>query len=168
MGAMRHLLFLLPIALAACVKPGGEYPSLAPRPAEAIDPRLPLPIEPSPGPLDAALAGRLAAAVGEARGGVTAFDRLAAVAERSASVAGASQSEGWIVAQQALSALVAQHGVTTRAAGDIDAIAATRIDQAHWIAPANRAAIEAAAAEVGAINERQAATIARLGDRLAR
>ena len=34
---MRHLLFLLPIALAACVKPGGEYPSLAPRAAEAID-----------------------------------------------------------------------------------------------------------------------------------
>ena len=165
---MRRLLFLAPIALAACVKPGGEYPSLAPRAAEAIVPRLPLPSEPSPGPLDAALAARLAAAVGEARGGVAAFDRLAAIAERAAAAAGPSQGEGWIVAQQALSALVAQHGVTTRAAGDIDAIAATRIDQARWISPTNRSAIETAAAEVGAINERQAATIARLGDRLAR
>lgn len=165
---MHRLLFLAPIVLAACVKPGGEYPSLAPRAAEAIDPRLPLPSEPSPGPLDAALAARLAAAVGEARGGVAAFDRLAAIAERAAAAAGPSQGDGWIAAQQALSALVAQHGVTTRAAGDIDAIAATRIDQARWISPTNRSAIETAAAEVGAINERQAATIARLGDRLAR
>jgi hypothetical protein len=165
---MRRLLILVPIALAGCVKPGGEYPSLAPRAAEAIDPRLPLPSEPSPGPLDAALAGRLASAVGDARGGVAAFDRLAAIAERAAVAAGASQGESWVVAQQALSALVAQHGVTTSAAGDIDAIAAARIDQARWISPANRAAIETAAAEVGAINERQAATIARLGDRLAR
>lgn len=165
---MRRFLFLLALALAACVKPGGEYPSLAPRAAEAIDPRLPLPTEPSPGLLDATLASQLAAAVGEARGGVAAFDRLSAIAERAASAAGASQGESWVVAQQALSALVAQHGVTTRAAGNIDAIAATRIDQARWIAPANRDAIEAAAAEVGGINEGQAATIARLGDRLAR
>jgi hypothetical protein len=56
--------------------------------------------------------------------------------------------------------------VTTNAAANIDAIAATRIEQARWLVPATRAAIEAAAAEVGAINEAQSATIARLGARL--
>ena len=56
--------------------------------------------------------------------------------------------------------------MTTRAAADIDAIAADRIDAARWLVPATRAAIEAAAAEVGAINDAQRATIARLAARL--
>ena len=164
---MRRLILVLPIlASAACSTPGGVYPSLAARPTDAIDPRLPIANAPSPGPLDSALAARLGAAVSAARGGVSEFDRLAAIAERAAAAAGPRQSESWIVAQQALSALVGQHGVTARAVSDVDALAATRIEAERWIAPANRAAIEDAAAAVGAIDDAQSAVIARLGDRL--
>jgi len=162
---MRRLVQCLPLMLAACSAPG-IYPSLAARSTEAIDPRLPIDSAPSPGTLDPALAGRLRAAVSAARGGVAEFNRLAAIAERAAAAAGARQTESWIVAQQALSELVAQQGVTSRAAGDIDALAGERIEAARWIAPANRAAIEDAAAAVAAINDAQSATIARLGDRL--
>jgi hypothetical protein len=56
--------------------------------------------------------------------------------------------------------------VTTNAAANIDAVAAGRIDATRWIVPATQAAIEAAAAEVGAINQAQAALIARLSARL--
>lgn len=165
--AMRRLAPLLAVAfIAACTAPANNPPSLAPRAAEAIDPRLPIDPNPSPGTLDPALATRLAEAVSNARAGVAEFGRLSGAAEALAAGAGPAQSESWIVAQQALSALVAQHGVTTRAAADIDALAATRIDEARWLVPANRAAIEAAAAEVGAINDAQTATLDRIGDRL--
>ena len=164
---MRLLIPLFAFALAAgCSAPAIDAPSLAPRAAEAIDPRLPINPDPSPGTLDPALAARLADAVARARSGIGEFERLSAAAESLAAAAGPAQSESWIVAQQALSALIAQHGVTTRAASDIDALAATRIDQTRWLVPANRAAIEQAAAEVGAISDGQAATIARLSGRL--
>ena len=159
---------LLFLAIGGCARPGGDYPSLSPRAAEAIDPRLPLPSEPSPGTLDPTLSSRLAAAVGTARAEASAFDRLAAIAERAAAAAGPGQSESWVAAQQALSALVAQHGATTRAAADVDALAATRIDETRWISPANRRAIEEAAASIGAINARQTGIIAGLRRRLER
>ncbi|MCY7339769.1 MAG: hypothetical protein LH465_07460 [Sphingomonas bacterium] len=164
---MRRLALLLPLTLiAACSTRPVNAPSLATRPGEAIDPRLPINPDHSPGMLDPALAGRLAQAVSEAGAGIDSFNRLAAEAERLAAAAGPAQGESWIVAQQALSALVAQHGVTMRAAADVDALAATRIDQTRWLVPADRAAIEAAAAEVTAINNPQTARIAWLRDRL--
>ena len=164
---MRRLALLLPLTLiAACSTPTVDAPSLATRAGEAIDPRLPINPDPSPGMLDPALAARLTHAVNEARAGVGTFNRLAAEAERLTAAAGAVQSESWIVAQQALSAVVAQHGVTMRAAADVDALAGTRIDANRWLVPADRAAIEAAAAEVAAINDPQTALIARLSARL--
>jgi hypothetical protein len=165
--SQRVLALLLPVsALAACSSPTGPYPSLAPRAAEAIDPRVPIAVDPSPGSVDPAMRAALAEAVARARAGAPQFDSLARRAATLAAAAGPRQSESWIVAQQALSALGAQYGVTTAAAADIDAIAAERIDQARWLVPATRAAIEAAAAEVGAINDTQRATIARLSTRL--
>ena len=161
----RPLLLALSLPLAACAAPQG-YPSLAPRAAEAIDPRIPIDATPSPGTVDPRLAAALADAVAAARGGTAAFDRLAQSASALAAAAGPRQSESWVVAQQALSALVAQHGVTTTAAAAIDAIAADRIDETRWLVPAMRAAIEAAAAEVGVITDGQPATIDRLQARL--
>ena len=158
-------LLALTLATAACAAPG-NYPSLAPRAAEAIDPRVPIDATPAPGTLDPRTAAALAEAVAAAQGGIAAFDRLARQAEALAAAAGARQSEGWIAAQQALSALGAQHGVTTTAAANIDAIAADKIDETRWLVPATRAAIEAAAGEVGAINDRQRARIDRIGARL--
>ena len=163
---MRFTLSLaLTMLVAGCAAPSG-YPSLAPRVGERIDPRVPIAANPSPGTLDPRTAASLAEAVAAARGGEGAFAELARTAEALAAAAGPRQSESWIVAQQALSALGAQHGVTTNAAANIDAIAAEKIDATRWLVPATRAAIEAAAAEVGAINDRQSATIDRLGARL--
>ncbi len=163
---MRTILMLvLTFAVAACSAPG-NYPSLAPRATEGIDPRLPIDAAPSPGTLDARTSAALRDAVSAARSGVAEFNRLASAAEPLVAAAGARQSESWIAAQQALSILGAQHGVTTTAAANIDAIAAEKIDATRWLVPATRTAIEAAAAEVAAINDAQSATIDRLGARL--
>ncbi len=160
---------VLPLALvtltAACATPRG-FPSLAPRGAEMIDPRVPIVATPSPGSVDPATASALAAAVSNARNGTGEFNQLARRAEALAAAAGPRESESWVVAQQALSALGAQHGVTTNAAASIDAIAADKIDATRWLVPATRSAIEAAAAEVGTINDAQAAVLRRLGARL--
>jgi hypothetical protein len=96
------------------------------------------------------------------------FERLSGSADALSAGAGPAQSERWIAAQQALSALVAQHGVTTHAAANIDAIAADRIDETRWLVPATQEAIEQAAAAVGSINAAQTATIARIAARLRR
>ena len=148
-----------------CTRPGNT-PSLAPRAAEAIDPRVPIEATPSSGSVAAGVAPALAQAVARARGGRATFDALASRAQALAAAAGPRQSESWVVAQQALSALAAQHGVTTSAAAAIDALAADRIEETRWLNPATRTAIEAAASEVGAINEQQAALLKRLGARL--
>ena len=166
---MRRLfpLLLVPLA-AACSITSSPEPSLAPRAAEAIDPRIPIPDDVPAGTVDPGLAGRLSALVGEARSAVPAFEAREAEASRLAAAAGAISSESWIAAEQALSRLVEQQGVTTRAAADIDALASARLDSQRWIAPADRQAIEAAAADVGSINARQSEAIDRLRNQLAR
>jgi len=143
-------------------------PSLAPRATEAIDPRVPVPDNVPSGPVDAALAGRLNELVGQARAGVPLFATRQAEAERLAAAAGPAASESWVAAEQALSRLVEQYGVTTNAAAEVDALASAQVERQHWIRPADQQAIAAAAAEVGAINEAQAAAIGRLRDQLAR
>ena len=167
---MRLIIPLLMLsALAACAMPDtGPQPSLAPRPAEAIDPRIPIPDEMPAGTVDAALAQRLDALVNDARSGAAGFAARQANAERLAAAAGPSGSESWVAAQQVLSLLVEQHGIATRAAAEIDALAADRLDRNKWINPSEQAAISAAAAEAAAVTSSQAATIQRLGDQLAR
>jgi hypothetical protein len=166
---MRRFLLLsaLPLA-AACTVTTSPEPSLAPRAAEAIDPRLPVMGEVPAGTVDPALASRLAALVAEARSGVPAFDAREAEASRLAAAAGPQASESWIAAEQALSRLVEQYGATTRAAADIDALASSRLEGQRWIAPADREAIALAASDVGSISDQQAAAIDRLRDQLAR
>jgi hypothetical protein len=154
------------IALGGCATPSGPVPSLAPRTAETIDPRVPVVSAGAQRPVDAALAGRLAELTGLARGGESLFDAAAGQAERLAAGAGSRESESWVVAQQAVSAAVAARAPTTRALGDIDAIAAIALARQSGIAPADLAAIEAAAAEVGAIDRRQAQRIDALQRRL--
>jgi hypothetical protein len=98
---------LLPLVLAACNTPQTGEPSLAPRAAETIDPRVPIPSEVIAGPVDPALASRIAQLMADVRSGDAAFQAAAQQAERLASAAGPAQSESWIEAQQAISALVA-------------------------------------------------------------
>ena len=121
---MRHAFLFLPLAMAACSAPSGPTPSLAPRAAEAIDPRVPIPSTPPAGPVDPALQGQLARLLDEVRAGNREFLAAAGEAERLVSAAGDPASESWIAAQQALSGLVAARGRTARALSDIDAIAA--------------------------------------------
>ena len=164
-----RLAILSPIlVLTACGAPGGPYPSLHPRAAETIDPRLPVERPINEKPVSGELAGRLSTLVAQARNGSAAFDSAAAAAERLAGDAGGRTSESWIAAQQALTAAIAARAPVTGAAGDIDAIAATALQTKGGIAPNDFAAIQKAAEEVAGLNDRQAARIAaiqrRLGD----
>jgi hypothetical protein len=71
-----------------------------------------------------------------------------------------------VAAQQALTAAIAARGPTTNALGDIDTIGATALQTQGGIAPNDLAAIKSAGAEVGAIDQRQAARIKSIQDRL--
>ena len=122
-----RLLACLTVMLSACSAPGGPYPSLQPRAAEAIDPRVPVERPMNDRPVTAQLSGRLSALVEQARSGNSAFDDAASQAERLASTAAAPQSESWIVAQDALTAAIAARRPTAEALGDIDEIAATAL-----------------------------------------
>lgn len=167
---MRSFLPTVAIGLlVACSMPSaGPEPSLAPRPAEAIDPRVPIPADVPAGEADPALVGRLNELVTQVRAGVPAFEARLGEATRLAARAGPEASESWVAAQSALSRLVEQYGVTTRAAADIDGLAAQRLETQKWIAPADQAAIGSAQAEVAEINARQAGAIDRLRAQLAR
>jgi hypothetical protein len=155
--------------IAGCSMPGaGPEPSLAPRAAESIDPRVPIPDTVPAGLVDPALAQRIDALLAEVRGGEPAFGALEAEAARLAASAGPVSSEGWVAAQQALSRLVEQFGVTTRVAADIDALVSARLNSNGWIGPGDQQAIAAAASAAAAISEPQAASIARIRETLAR
>ena len=149
-------LLLLAALLTACSSAGGPFPSLQPRAAEKIDPRLPVDRPMNARPLESALAATLARLVSQARAGDSAFAPAMASAEKLAQGAGAHASESWIAAEEALTAAIAARGPTARALGDIDALAGTRLQTQGGMAPSDQAAIQAAAAEVGAIDQRQA------------
>jgi hypothetical protein len=110
-------------------------------------------------PASASLASRLSALIEAARGGNATFDAAASEAERLAANAGGPQSEGWIAAQEALTAAIAARKPTASALGDIDALAAEALQANAGIAPNDLAAIKSAQAEVGALDARQAARI---------
>ena len=82
--------------------------------------------------------------------------------------AGPVSSESWIAAQQALSAAIAARKPTVGALADIDAVGASALQVQGGIAPNDLEAIQAAAAEAGAIDQRQAARIDAIQRRLAR
>jgi hypothetical protein len=154
------------LALSACSAPRGPYPSLQPRAAEAIDPRVPVVRPMNERPVAAALATRLATLVDQARSGNAAFERAVSEAERVAGSAGAPQSEGWIAAQEALTAAIAARKPTATALSDIDAIAATALQTQRGIAPNDLAAIQSAQAEVGSLDRRQADRVRAVQRRL--
>lgn len=159
-------LLMLPLLLAGCSSPGGPYPSLQPRAAESIDPRVAVVRPMNDRPVRPALATELAALVDQARGGDAAFGPAAAEAERLTAAAGAPQSESWIAAQQALSAAIAARRPTALALSDIDALGATALQTQGGIAPNDLKAIQNAAAEVGGISRRQAERLDAMQKRL--
>jgi hypothetical protein len=166
MSFARIAALVATVALVGCNTPAGTGPSLAPRSAENIDPRVPVVSTVVPEAVDPALAGQLAGLVGRAQQGESAFAAAAGVARRLAAAAGAPASESWIAAQQALSTAVAARAPTTQALGDVDAIAASALARQGGIGSADLSAIEAAAAEIGVIDRLQAQTIDALQARL--
>lgn len=152
--------------LSACSTPPGNYPSLAPRPQEAVDPRVPIPNEVHVGPADPNLSAHLAALIDQAQAGDQAFQSVAENAERLAASAGAQESESWVAAQQALSAAQEARGPTTRALGDIDALGANALQKNGGIPAGNLAAIQAAAAKVAEIDKRESDRIDAIEKRL--
>jgi hypothetical protein len=161
----RAAAFFLLLSACSTTPPAAE-PSLAPRAAEAIDPRVPIPNEVIAGPADPALAARIAELMGEVRSGDAAFQATAQTAETLVAAAGPAQSESWIVAQEALSGLVAARGPVSKAIADLDALASEPLAASGGILPGDLAAISAATSEAGAIGAQQAATIDRLQARL--
>jgi hypothetical protein len=164
--AKSLLITALAGALTACAVAGGPYPSLQPRSAEAIDPRVPVSGAVNTRPVAAQLAARLSELVSQARGGEGPFAALITEAERLAAGAAAPRSESWTQAQEALSAAVAARAPVARALGDIDALGADALQAQGGLAPADLAAIQAAAAEVAAIDRTQAARIDAVQRRL--
>jgi hypothetical protein len=156
------------IALAACATTTVNEPSLARRPAEAIDPRLPIPSDPVPGPADPALASRLDALVAEGKAGAAVFEAEVGRAQSLAQAAGPKESESWIAAQQALSGLEAARARTTRAVSDIDELAAGRVQSGGGLTAGDQAAFQAASAELRSATERQSAVVDQMTVRLAR
>ena len=154
------------IAAAGCAAPAGTPPSLATRSAEAIDPRLPVAGAVNERPVSPALANRLAELIAEARSGEAAFRPLAVRAQQLADAAAASPGESWVVAQEALSAAIAARGPTARAIGDIDALGGNALQTQGGLAPSDLAAIQRAAAEVAAIDSRQASAVSSIQRRL--
>ena len=154
---------LIALTAAACQTAPPHTERLAPRAAESIDPRTPIPsVEPG-GPADPALVARLEAIKAPALASLGQVDQLAMMARSAAAGAGPRQSESRITAQVALSALVAAGAPVTTALGEIDALGAGKISA---LAAPDRKAIEAAAGDLTAIEQRQAGTIAELSARL--
>jgi hypothetical protein len=154
------------VALGACSAAGGPYPSLAPRRAETIDPRLEVVRPMNDRPASAKLSAQLASLVAQARSGEAAFEPAVAGAERLAAAAAAPQSESWIAAQEALSAAIAARKPTATALADIDTLGATALQTQGGIAPNDVRAIQSAAAEVARIAGGQTDRIAALQRRL--
>jgi len=166
MRATTCFMLMVTGALSGCAAPGGPYPSLQPRAAESIDPRIPINRPMNDRPVNPTLASRLAQLVAQARSGDADFETAAADAERLATIAGAPQSEGWISAQVALTGAIAARGQTTAALGDIDAIGATALQTQGGIAPNDFAAIKSASAEVAAMDQHEAERIKAIQQRL--
>ena len=164
---MRAFVLLALLLLAGCASSNAP-PSLLPRAGELIDPRVAVVRPMNDRPVDPALASRLAALITQAHAGDDAFKPAAAEADRLAAAAGERQSESWVAAQESLSAALAARAPTASALGDIDALGATRLQAQGGLAPNDLAAIRDAGAAVGAIDARQAETIAAIHRRLER
>jgi hypothetical protein len=165
---MRRALSIALLFLTACSTSGGPYPSLRPRSAEAIDPRVQPVRRVNERPATPALLAQLSSLVEQARIGDAAFGPAADAADRLAGAAGSPQSESWISAQEALSAAIAARKPTALAEADIDALAANALQTHGGIAPNDLKSIQDAAAEVAVIARGQTSRIdaikRRLGD----
>jgi hypothetical protein len=121
------LLAAASLALGACARAEGSYPSLERRPAERLTatwPVAPPSPEAPPAPLDSATIGRLDALVSDARGADARFHGQQAHAESLVGTAGGAPmgSEAWSVATVAVSELEGARGQAMVAMADLDSL----------------------------------------------
>ncbi len=157
----RALIFLVaPVLISGCAAQG-DFPSLAPRPYElsakapATDPAPPAPIASDP-----ALLRRVADLVDKARAGASAFNMALGQARPIIAASdGVQASERWIAAQMALSRVESTRAPVEAALSEID-------DERRILLTPNgssdRDSLNAAMAEVEAINASQAASLRTL------
>ena len=150
---------------SACGAPDAEPPSLAPRPVEGVLDRPVQALAPVPSAEDPALAARIAELVEQAEAGNRAFaGQLPATRSAVAAAEGsAPESEAWIVAQVALSALDGERSPTTTALGALDQILA---EQALSGEPAEIDALTPARERVAALFASQTQVFDALAARL--
>ncbi|MCL6684349.1 hypothetical protein [Sphingomonas alba] len=142
---------------------------MAPRAAEAIDPRVPIPSEVVSGPADPALVSKVILYYAQAaHKGDVAFEAALPNAERMVAAAGPAQSESWIAAQQAVSALIASRAPVTEAISHLDELASSQVIANGGILPGDLEIIQAASRLASTIGDREAAVIDRLQRQLAR
>ena len=153
------------LVASACAAPG-PYPSLAPRPAEKLNPDADE-RRPTPQPDDPALAADIDRLAATARAGAAEFDAALPAAEAAAGAAGGTGSDSWIDAQQALSRLESARAQTTAALADLDRLAVERTS-AGTLGENDRVRLQAAVAEVQALADAQSDRLRRLGERLIR
>jgi hypothetical protein len=163
---MRRLALIPMIVISACSATGGPYPSLQPRAAERIDPRLPVERPMNQRPVGAALEARLRSLIANAQSASGAFDAAASQAEQLAASAGAPQGEGWVAAEEALSAAIAARRPVAEALAEIDSIGADALQTQGGLAPNDLAAIQSAASVVGGLDRRQAERVQAIQQRL--
>lgn len=157
---------LLPVLLAAACAPFGKEPSLSPRPAEAIDPRLPVVDRSGELPADPRLAAEISALRDRAIVAAAAVEPALQNATLAVAAAGARESESWVAAQQLVSAAIAARAPFARALGDFDVLLAERIRGGRRLVPQDLAMVQRVAEQLGAIDRRQAGEIAALERRL--
>ena len=162
-------LFFSVLVLPACETATAQgEPSLARRPAESIDPRLPVDVAVDARPVDPALAARLQTLMADARTSAAAFASAEPAARAKASAAGQPESESWIAAQAALSELDRLRAPFARAIADLDELRANSARSGDRASPADIAALEAAAAQLLNISERQSASLDSIRTQIAR
>lgn len=161
---MNRLLILAPLMLAGCT---GQAigPSLAKRPVEGQSFDEPARTHAAPATADAGLRSRIANLVGRAQGGQRAFADLLPRAREAASGAGVEGSEGWIAAQQLLSALESARAPSTQALGELDALLAERVNTGK---EDGLAELQAANSQVSSIVDTQNSELAAVRARINR
>lgn len=161
--------FLVPalILLSGCAGTN-DFPSLNPRPIEREAGRLldesPRP-KAAPAPSDPARAAQIAALIDTVMASAPAFDEAYARAEALTARAGPRESESWIAAQMALSALERTRGPVRQALGDLDALR-QRVVQGP--SSEDRDRLDAAIQTVEALDGRQYEAYAELLQQLSR
>ncbi|MGP1352454.1 MAG: hypothetical protein ACTS1Z_03960 [Parasphingopyxis sp.] len=125
----RAAICAMPLLLIACAGPEGEPPSLATRPIEGILDEPTRAIAPVPSATDATLAAEIERLVSQARAGDSDFDAAYPSARQAVDMAAGrpAESEAWIEAQLAVSALDSARAETTIALSALDTILAEQM-----------------------------------------